>query len=321
MLSADQKSRFDCQGYLLVEAVLDPEISLDPIVNEYTALLDALVNDLLTKGELSQAHAGLDFGARLTKVYAETGRTFAQYFNLSLPITGVERDTPFWAGPAIFQLIRTPALLDIVESIIGSEISSNPIQHIRIKPPQALLPQEQHGSGLVGTTPWHQDAAVIPPDAGTELLTVWVPINDAPVEMGCLKLLEGAHKAGLQEHGRGRVDGLALPDDVANERRVRVVPAKRGDVLLIHRYCPHASLPNTSNQLRFSLDLRFHPAHQPSGRGIMPSFVARSRSDPSRELTDAEAWRNKWEDTRIWLATSPDAPKVNYDWLQSSSLT
>lgn len=81
MLSADQKSRFDCQGYLLVEAVLDPEISLDPIVDEYTALLDALVNDLLAKGELSQAHAGLDFGARLTKVYAETGRTVPILFN------------------------------------------------------------------------------------------------------------------------------------------------------------------------------------------------------------------------------------------------
>jgi phytanoyl-CoA hydroxylase len=316
MLSENQKAQFNAQGYLLVKSLLDPTVVLDPIVQEYADLLDTLATDLHARGEISELYADFDFRVRMTRIYAETGRTFAQYFNLSLPITGVEEDTPFWTGPAIFNLIRTSALLDVVETIIGPEIASNPIQHIRIKPPQELLPKDQLASGLVGTTPWHQDAAVIPPEAGTEMITVWVPINDAPVEMGCLQLMEGGHESGLFTHDLGSVDGLALPEDVAHGRKVAVVPAERGDILLIHRHCPHASLPNTSDQLRFSLDLRFHPADQPSGRDVMPSFVARSRCDPSRELSDANAWTRMWQDTRTWLATSSDAPKNSYEWLQ-----
>ena len=315
MLSEDQKSLFATQGYLLVEGVLDCATTLDPIIEEYSGLLNQLVEELFSNGEISQTYADLDFRTRMTKVYAETGRTFAQYFNLSLPMVNVDEDTPFWTGPAIFNLIKTPALLDVVETIIGPEIASNPIQHIRIKPPQKLLPEDQHASGLVGTTPWHQDAAVIPPDSGTEMITVWVPINDAPVEMGCLQFMEGAHTSGLIRHGLGSVDGLALPGDVAEDRHVAVVPARRGDVLLIHRHCPHASLPNTSDQLRFSLDLRFHRSDQSSGREIMPSFIARSRSDQSRELTDPEIWTRMWKETRTWLATSSEAPKENYKWL------
>ncbi len=316
MLTQARKSLFDAQGYLLVEDVLDAGAVLDPIVGEYASLLDRLVDDLIARSELSQTHADLGFRERMTKVYAETGRTFEQYFNLSLPIVGVTEETPFWTGPAIFNLIRTPALLDIVEAIIGPEIASNPIQHIRIKPPQKLLPEDQHASGLVGTTPWHQDAAVIPPDAGTEMVTVWVPINDAPVESGCLQFLRGAHKSGLKKHGLGRVDGLALPRDVADAGTVDIVPAKRGDILLIHRHCPHASLPNVGDQLRFSLDLRFHPADQPSGRDVLPSFIARSRSDPSRELCDPDAWTEMWKAARTWLATSPEAPSSSYAWLE-----
>ncbi len=317
MLSLEQKDQFNEQGYLLVERVLDPALHLDPIIDEYALLLDQLVTRLAEDGLLSQRHDELDFRERMTRVYAETGRTFGQYFNLSLPVTGVSEDTPFWTGPAIFNLIRAPALLDVVESIIGPEIASNPIQHVRIKPPEKYLHENQRASGLSGSTPWHQDAAVIPPEAGTELLTVWVPINDAPVESGCLQFLEGGHRGGLLKHGFGPVDGLELPADAVSEQaQVSVVPARRGDVILIHRHCPHASLPNTSELLRFSLDLRFHPAHQNSGRDILPSFTARSRAKPSDELRDAAAWREMWSNARHWLATSPDAPKVSYEWLR-----
>ena len=45
-------------------------------------------------------------------------------------------DTPFWTGPAVFALLRNQAILDAVESLIGPEIYANPVQHVRIKPPE-----------------------------------------------------------------------------------------------------------------------------------------------------------------------------------------
>ena len=45
-----------------------------------------------------------------------------------------------WQGPAVFDVLTAPPLLDAVESIIGPEIYSNPTQHVRLKPPEALTP-------------------------------------------------------------------------------------------------------------------------------------------------------------------------------------
>lgn len=317
MLSSQQLETFNAQGFLQVEQLLDPRTVLDPIVREYETLLDRLADRLFADNEITCKREDLDFRNRMTAIYQETGKTFAQYFNLSLPMTDVTEDTPFWTGPAVFALIRQPAILDLVESLIGPEIASNPIQHVRIKPPAKLVSKDMQASGLVGRTPWHQDAAVLPPEAETELVTVWVPINDAPEETGCLQFMPGAHRDGLRRHGFGAVDGLELPADAVANDNLATVPAKRGDVLLIHRHCPHASLPNVSDQVRFSLDLRFHPAHQTSGREIFPSFIARSARAPDSALADASQWAKMWRDARTWLATAPDAPRQSYQWLRS----
>ena len=53
----------------------------------------------------------------------ESGKVHAQYFDFSLPQDGITETTPFWTGPAVFNTIRSPKILDAIESIIGSEIS------------------------------------------------------------------------------------------------------------------------------------------------------------------------------------------------------
>ena len=106
MLNEAQIATFQSQGYLLVEKVLDPVEILDPIISEYTILLDDLVRGLIAEGKLTESFEGLDFRARMTEVFKATGETFAQYFNMCLPLLNVSKNTPFWTGPAIFNLIR-----------------------------------------------------------------------------------------------------------------------------------------------------------------------------------------------------------------------
>ena len=129
MLSTHQLELFRTRGYLLVEGVLDPESDLDPVIAEYEILLDRLVRQLYDEEKISSLHEGLDFLSRLTEIYHETGETFTQYFDISLPMTNVRPDTPFWTGPSIFKLIRNPALVELVESVLGPEVASKPIQH------------------------------------------------------------------------------------------------------------------------------------------------------------------------------------------------
>ena len=61
----------------------------------------------------------------------------------------------------------------------------------------------------------------------------------------------------------------------------------------MHKYTPHRSLPNLSDGVRWSLDLRFQPTGWPTGRPFWPSFRVRS----ARDAVDRnyEAWCAEWK--------------------------
>lgn len=304
-LSADRVDRFNEQGFLFVEGLLDPEKDIDPIVEEYRGVMERLARDLYSRGEISSPYEDLPFGERFIKIFTETGKTQVRHFDFSLPQNGIRHDTPIWVGPAVFRALTNPKLLDTVESIIGPEIYSNPIQHVRIKPPQNLLPKDEDPKGgLIGATPWHQDNGVVLPEADeTDMLTVWFSLGDAPVEKGCLEVIPFSHANGLRTHcPRGRRGVLSIPDKLLELNQATPMPTKKGDVLLLHRRTCHESLPNVSDEIRWSFDLRYNPVGQATGRGMFPGFVARSRSDPKSELHDSEAWARMWYDTRRKLA-------------------
>ena len=67
-------------------------------------------------------------------------------------------------GPAVFNLLRSPRLLNGVEHFIGPEVYSNPIQHVRIKVPERLVPTENQND-MNSRTPWHQDASTVTAEA------------------------------------------------------------------------------------------------------------------------------------------------------------
>jgi hypothetical protein len=193
--------QFAEQGFVKVEGVLDPETVLDPIIEEYHGVLGKLAADLFADGKISSDFADLPFDARLIKIYQETKQAHNQYFDFSLPFQGVQPDTPFWAGPAVFNAFTNDRLLDVVEQLIGPEIYSNPVQHVRIKPPEKLLPKNDLGNPVIGATPWHQDHGVVTEEADdTNMITTWFSLTDTPVESGPLLVVPGSHGGGLLTH-------------------------------------------------------------------------------------------------------------------------
>ena len=81
---------------------------------------------------------------------------------------------------------------------------------------------------------------------------------------------------------------------------------KRGDILLLNQRTAHAALPNVSDEVRWSFDLRYHVTGRPTGRPLFPGFVARSRSNPDSELRDPVAWHDSWQAARDQLAAEDD---------------
>jgi phytanoyl-CoA hydroxylase len=300
-LTPEQVQQFRREGYLLVEGLLDPVQDLDPVYHEYAGVLDDLAQMLHAKGEISSTYAELPFSERLIQIYKESGKVHAQYFDFTLHGAKQAEDTPFWVGPEVFRLLTNKHLLDAAESIIGSEIYSNPVQHIRLKPPEQVTPRDAEGRLQLGKTPPHQDNGVVTPDADqTEMLTVWFPLWDATVENGCLMIWPNSKEEGLLAHCPA-YDGLQIPAKMVHGQP-KSMPMQRGDVLFLHRLTMHASHSNVSDHVRWSFDLRYNPIGQPTGRATFPGFIARSRRQPDAELRDAAEWRRLWLEARALLA-------------------
>ena len=320
-LSPAQVEMFDREGYLVLRGLLSKERDLDPIIAEFAGVLDRLATELYEAGQIASTYADLSFSERLTRIYAESGKVHSQYFDCSLPQGNVQPDTPFWTGPAVFALLRNRAILDTVESLIGPEIYANPVQHVRMKPPEHLTPKDpETGRVQLGATPWHQDNGVITEDADeTEMITVWLPLTDATIENGCMVVQPRGHRDGLLPHcpadslthNKNGGFGLHIPDQFLAEDELFVsLPMAAGDVLLMHRRTPHASHSNHSDHVRWSFDLRYHPIGQPTGRDAFPGFVARSQRNPAIELHDPRAWTELWLDARARLAVGEN-PRFN----------
>jgi len=302
--------QFAEQGFVKVEGVLDPESVLDPIIEEYHGVLDQLASDLYEAGKISSKFEDLPFDARLIKICQETKQAHSQYFDFSLPFQGVQDDPPFWTGPAVFNAFVNANLLDIVEQLIGPEIYSNPVQHVRIKPPEKLLPKNDLGNPVIGATPWHQDHGVVTEEADdTNMITTWFSLTDTPVESGPLNVVPGSHGGGLLTHcldyegnGPGFLPGRQIPRRLFENDDAIPLPTKRGDVIFLHKQLVHGSLANVSDRIRWSFDLRYNPIGQSTGREIFPGFVARSHANPASELRDADEWRRSWLNCRARMA-------------------
>ena len=303
MLTSEQIEAFHCDGYLVVPDVV-PQITLEAVRTEYQALMDELYTGWWREGLVGEDPSKLDFWEKLRNSY-EAGCDWFQPMDISLPGDTIHADTPMHFGPAVFDLVRCEEILDVVESLIGPEITSNPIQHIRIKPPAPALRKNEIRAHITQTD-WHQDRGVGLEDADqTDMITVWVAVTDATVDNGCLQVVPRAHTKMLPHCPKTQT---AIADGFIDESEALPLPVDAGGVVLFHPLTPHASLPNGTSDFRWSFDLRYNVTGQPTGREHFPSFVARSISDPASMLTDWRQWRMIWEDARERLASKPHIP-------------
>lgn len=308
MLTAAQLTAFSDQGFLVVPDLLD-ESDLEPVRREYEQVIDAVARELEAAGKVSSSHGDLSFADRYTALLGEFAGLYP-YLNISLPLSN-EPVPPdqcrMHAGPAVFSLLRNVKVLDIVESLLGGEILSNPIQHIRLKPPLRAVPDEISGYSNVGATTWHQDHGAVMDEAeSTRMVTVWLAMTDAGVDNGCLVVSPGSHRPGeLTLHCPGsNVDVAAenyIPQAMRDGKPVVALPVAAGGLVLLDKYTEHAALENKSDRLRWSFDLRYQPVGEPTGRPAFPAFVARSRSDPSSEMRDAAEYAAQWEAARLTM--------------------
>ncbi len=289
-LTEAQLALFDRDGYLVVEDLF-AEQELQPVIEEISAEVDARARELAARGELSCLYEEEPFETRLGRISAETDKVALSIWNGNL------------AGPAIFDLIRHPKLLDIAEQLCGPEIIASSVYRLRPK-----IPNYDYGA-----VPWHQDSGYTEPFCDRHLmLTVWLPLVDATPERGCLWVLAGVHKGEVYRHRvRPERRYLEIPPDALPPGEPVCVPVRKGGILLLTNRTPHASFENRSGIVRWSVDLRYQSAALPTnaaitrlpqesltGENVPPAcyppeadFLVRSRSRPHEVVTNPKVFR------------------------------
>ncbi|MGI9521816.1 MAG: phytanoyl-CoA dioxygenase family protein [Hyphomicrobiaceae bacterium] len=307
-LTTADLSRFQEEGFLHVRGLLNREEDLQPLVDEYKEVVARAAIDLRQRGLVRSTHSALPFAQQIARLFEDSDGELHKYLDIALPQRGVTKTTPMHNGPAIFDLMRHPRLLDAVEVFIGPEIYSNPTQHVRIKPPVRCVERHSKAIGEISTTVWHQDQGTVTSDADdSNVLTAWIAVTEANKVNGCLLIAPGSHKRGLAVHchdQKANYSRQAIPESLLGETRI-AVEVQPGDVIFLHKLTMHASLPNVSDGLRWSLDFRYNPIGQPTGRSWFPGFIARSRDRPESELHDAAQWAALWQAARDALVAHP----------------
>jgi len=222
MLAQQQIEDFERNGYLVVDELVSiPEV-LEPLKAEYTDRLRTLCRRWAHDKKMPIAAASGSFSQMIMSC-VDAGIDYFQPLDISLPPGAIQSNTPFHAGPAIFDLMTNDALLDVVESLLGPELTSNPIQHVRIKPPLKSLMGADVRPHIIATD-WHQDRGVTLEDADeSRMVTVWLAVTEATEENGCLQVIPGSHKNRMLDHCPG-AGQLSMPSSQFNEDDATALP-------------------------------------------------------------------------------------------------
>src|SRR5437868_845741 len=145
-------------------------------------------------------------------------------------------DDAFWV-----RLISDDRLLDIAEQFIGPNIALF-ASHYICKPP---------GDGQ--PVLWHQDGSYWPLEP-MEVVTLWLAVDDADRENGCMRVLPGTHKTGLQEMKRrtdvANVLSSGIDPEFVDESKAVDFVLKAGSVSVHHPNIIHGSEANRSSRRR-----------------------------------------------------------------------
>lgn len=181
-------------------------------------------------------------------------------------------------APALHQMQFFRDALVIAKQLLGEKA--------RLLWDMAILKAPKIGA----PTPWHQDEAYRDPNFDYTELTIWIALQDTPVENGCLRFIPGSHCAGVLDHGSVNNDpacqALQCSSGFNPDAGVSC-PLLAGDCTIHHHRTLHCSNPNTAARPRLGYILIF---------GLPPRPIHTSRAFPWLEQrhTQAQDLRRQW---------------------------
>ena len=162
-------------------------------------------------------------------------------------------DTIHFRDERLLEFLLADEVLDLVEPVVGPNIGLWS-SHFISKPPH------------VGkATPWHEDSAYwngrISTMAG--ICTVWLAIDAATPENGCMRVLPGTHANGFSEYEPvdrgGNLFGSQIKPEQVDESKAVYFTLQPNECSLHEARLIHGARANTSETRRAGYTMRYFP--------------------------------------------------------------
>jgi phytanoyl-CoA hydroxylase len=206
----EAKAEFDQDGYTVRRGFLDPAETEDVTAN-LNRYIDEVIPTVPPENAFYEDKSDLSTLKQLPHM-----QTFDPYFD---------------------RMLNQGAFRELAETLLDGEVIPKNAQFL-CKPPK-----------IGQATPPHQDGYYFMIDP-VEGLTMWLGLDYADEENGCLRYVRGSHTKGLREHGRTQTLGFSqgmtdfgTEDDVSSEA---VYTASPGDLLAHHALTVHRADANRS---------------------------------------------------------------------------
>jgi phytanoyl-CoA hydroxylase len=231
-VTAEQIANFHEQGYLVVHQAFSPaevQGALDGLLYLLSGQHPTYTGVMYEKKAKGVDVAGLGVEARQDYV-----RKFMWF---------VEYEARLKAIAYHPELLRVTSQLINAEPVLYQDMAL-------LKPPR--IGREK---------PWHQDHAYFDLPLTATVVGVWIALDEATVENGCMVIYPGSHRQGPVVHFQRR--DWQICDTHDRHDGARAVPLKPGGALFFHSLLHHGTPANSSTQRRRAIQFHYAPANAP----------------------------------------------------------
>ena len=170
--------------------------------------------------------------------------------DLPQPLNTYKRVNANVVMPFVVDIARDPAILDVVEGILGPDILIYAAE---------FFTKEPNTPHVVSM---HQDLTYWGLGAIDGMVTAWVALSPATRASGCMDFVRGSHKNPILPHEDtfdannllSRGQEIAVEIDEADKTAIELAP---GEMSLHHGLTIHGSGPNTSDDRRIGCVIRY----------------------------------------------------------------
>ena len=241
-LSVEQVQTFHTQGYLAFKDALDEaEVAL------VCAQLERLVHETARHhgGVIKENKLRHPKGSCSLQFEAGTGDDALGAAEFELKVRKLMSYCA--VAPVLDEMSRSHTR---IQGVLRDLLGPDPI----LFQDMALIKPPKIGS----IKPWHQDNAyfsVVPLD---QIVGVWIALDNATIENGCMHVIPGGHLTGARRHYHDR-DCEIVPDRI-DESQAVPIELEAGGVLFFYGMLPHQTPQNHSHHRRRALQWHYRGA-------------------------------------------------------------